>query len=188
MLIEAIREEYRRYKALAEGAFVQLSDAELAAGGPAGGSSVATIAWHVSGNLRSRFTDFLASDGEKPWREREEEFAARTVTRDELLTTWNAGWSALFDAIAGLTDQDLGRTVTIRQNPLLVCEALERSLAHTSYHVGQIVYLAKALRGPSWRYLSIPPGQSAAYNAASRSEKPADQAKAIETRTTQGHS
>jgi hypothetical protein len=164
-VIESITVEYHRYKKLAEDAIEQLEDADLSRPGPGEGNSIAIIAWHVSGNLTSRFTDFLTTDGEKPWREREEEFRARAVTRHELLAKWNGGWDVLLDTLSKLTNADLPRTVAIRGQALRVDEALHRSLAHTSYHAGQIVYLAKAFRGPAWKYLSIPPGQSAAYNA-----------------------
>jgi len=171
-IIESIRAEYLRYKALAEAAIEQLSDADLSAEGPNGGNSIAVICWHVSGNLRSRFTDFLITDGEKPWRNREEEFQGRTVTRAELLAKWEQGWDALSGALANLTDDQLQRGVTIRGEGLLVHEALHRSLAHLAYHVGQIVYLAKSLRGKDWTYLSIPPGRSDAYNKAMRQDSP----------------
>jgi hypothetical protein len=173
VIIESIRAEYLRYKALAEGAIAQLEDAALCAAAPDGRNSIAVICWHVSGNLRSRFTDFLTADGEKPWRRRDEEFESRAVTRTELLATWNDGWSVLFSALADLTDDHLHETVTIRQQPLRVHEALHRSLSHTVYHVGQIVYIAKALQGKQWRFLSIPPGQSETYNGAPRDERPA---------------
>ena len=127
-------------------------------------NSIAALVWPVSGTLTSRFTEFLTSDGEKPTRDRDSEFLARRVARGELLATWNDGWQALFEALVPLTDADLGRTVTIRGQPHTVAAALHRSLAHASYHVGQIVYIAKALRGPGWQSLSIPPGQSAAFN------------------------
>jgi hypothetical protein len=165
-VIESITAEYHRYKKLAEDAIEQLDEADLSRPGPGDGNSIAIIAWHVSGNLISRFTDFLTSDGEKPWREREEEFRVRSVTRGELLAKWNRGWAVLLATLSGLTDADLVQTVSIRGQPLRVDEALHRSLAHTSYHAGQIVYLAKAFRGAGWKYLSIPPGDSAAYNAA----------------------
>lgn len=171
-IVASLAAEYARYKALAEGAFSQLTDEQLCVTAPGDGNSVATICWHVAGNIRSRFTDFLTTDGEKPWRHREEEFQRRSVTQVELRAHWDTGWQALLDTLASLTDDDLGRTVTIRQQPLLVSEALFRSLAHVSYHVGQIVYASRALRGPSWRFLSIPPGQSDAYNAAPDKEKP----------------
>jgi uncharacterized damage-inducible protein DinB len=164
--IDSIRAEYLRYKGLAEAAIDQLSDDELSAQDPNGGNSIAVICWHISGNLRSRFTEFLTSDGEKPWRKREEEFRARTVTRAVLLSKWNEGWDALLGTLATLTDEQLELTVTIRGQPLRVHEALHRSLAHLSYHVGQIVYVAKATRGKDWKYLSIPPGKSDAVNLA----------------------
>jgi len=181
-IINSIDGEYRRYKALAEAALEQVPEASLSTPGPSGGNSLAIICWHVSGNLQSRFTDFLDSDGEKPWRQREEEFAARTVSRDDLLAKWAQGLKVLLDTLAALTDADLARSVIIRTRPLTVHEALHRSLAHTSYHVGQIVYLAHMIRGADWRYLSIPPGGSAAYNADPKLDKPSEQAGALRAR------
>ena len=163
-IVESIEGEYRRYKALAEGAIEQLDDGQLCQATGDGSNSIATIVWHVSGNLESRFTDFLEADGEKPWRDRDSEFLQRKVTRAELLEKWEKGWSVLFEALAGLNDEQLQEVVTIRGVPLSVADALHRSLAHAAYHVGQIVFLAKELRGGEWRYLSIPPGESAAYN------------------------
>lgn len=171
-IVDSIRAEYERYQALAERAFEQVSEPKLSAPGLGGGNSLTVIAWHQAGNLRSRFTDFLTEDGEKPWRNREDEFAPRVVSRAELMAHWNAGWAALYGALAALTDADLQRTVTIRGQPLEVHDALHRSLAHASYHVGQIVYLAHAHQGATWEYLSIPPGGSAAYNAAPSNETP----------------
>ena len=178
-IVESIRAEYLRYKTLAEGAIDQLDDYDLSRAGPSDGNSIAVLCWHVAGNLKSRFTDFLTSDGEKPWRQREEEFSARTVTRAELLTKWDDGWKVLLDTLAGLTDKDLEKTVTIRQQPLVVHAALHRSLSHTCYHVGQIVYVAKGFRGAKWKYLSIPPGQSDSYNQAPKYETAAAQQAAI---------
>lgn len=173
-IVESITGEFVRYKALAEAALEQLKDGELGAPAPGSGNSIATVCWHVAGNLRSRFTDFLTSDGEKPSRKREAEFEARSVTRTELLTTWETGWSALFAALAGLGDTDLGRFVKIRGQDHRVDQALHRSLAHVSYHVGQIVYAARVLRGSAWRFLSIPPGQSDAFNASMPGQLPAE--------------
>jgi uncharacterized damage-inducible protein DinB len=163
-LVDSIRAEYLRYKALAEAAIRQLDDGELSAQQTSNSNSIATICWHLSGNLRSRFTDFVTSDGEKPWRQREEEFAARPVSKAELLAKWEEGWEALLGALTDLTDEQLHATVTIRQQPLKVHEALNRSMAHLAYHVGQIVYIAKSLRGSEWTYLTIPPGRSDEYN------------------------
>lgn len=178
--IDSIAGEYRRYKALAERSLRQLAPEDLVRPGFGSGNSIATIVWHIAGNLRSRFTDFLTTDGEKPWRDREGEFAERSVTREELLEEWERGWAALFGALDELTDGDLAREVRIRRQPLTVAEALHRSLAHASYHVGQIVYVAKAFRGDEWEYLSIPPGGSAAYNREPTREKPPDQATAVD--------
>jgi len=164
-IVSSVQAEYLRYKGLAEGAIAQLSDADLVVSGPGDGNSIAVLCWHLAGNLRSRFTDFLTSDGEKPWRHREEEFSRRAITKDELLAYWEGGWAVLLETLRDLTDADLDREVTIRGQPLLVVEALHRSLAHASYHVGQIVYQARGLKGTGWRWLSIPPGQSDQYNA-----------------------
>jgi hypothetical protein len=121
----------------------------------------------------SRFTEFLTTDGEKPWRHRDEEFVARQVSRAELVEKWERGWSVLFATLGALTDQHLSQTVHIRRQKLLIVEALHRSLAHVSYHVGQIVLLAKVARGDAWGSLSIPLGQSERYNQAPDKDKPA---------------
>ena len=172
ILIESMNAEYRRYKVTAEAALAQVPENLLSSPGPSGGNSLATICWHVSGNLTARFTDFLTADGEKPWRDREEEFAARQVSRADLAAKWGEGWSVLLGTLATLGDGDLMGTVQIRGQALAVHEALHRSLAHVAYHVGQIVYLAHALCGDRWSYLTIPPGGSAAYNANPTMEKP----------------
>src|SRR6266566_309902 len=118
-----------------------------------------------TGNLKSRFTDFLNADGEKPWRNRDAEFESHPgVTSTQLFERWNEGWVVLFSALQSLSDTDLLRTVTIRGVHFQVHEALHRLLAHTSYHVGQIVYLAKSFRGSEWKTLSIPLGKSEQYN------------------------
>ena len=170
-LIESIELEYRRYKSMGEKTIDQLSHEELVVRGSPESLSIATIVWHLAGNLQSRFTDFLTSDGEKPWRHRETEFEDRQVGRDELIEKWDAGWKTLFDALASLTDADVDRTITIRGVELTVCEALHRSLAHASYHVGQMTYIGKMLRGEEWMYLTIPPGGSTEYNQAPKLEK-----------------
>lgn len=171
-IIASIEGEYRRYRELGEDAMAQLGDAEFGRAAGPGGNSIAVIVQHLSGNFVSRFTDFLDSDGEKPWRERDREFLPRDESRAELMETWARGWTVLFDALAALEDADLNRSVTIRGVPHTVSEALHRSLAHASYHVGQIVYQAKARRGAEWSYLSQPPGGSAAYHRDPTREKP----------------
>ena len=186
ILIQSLEAEFRRYKALAEGALGQVPEVTLSAPGPNEGNSLAVICWHISGNLKSRFTDFLTTDGEKPWRQRDEEFAARSVSREALLAKWDEGWNVLLGTLATLTDADLTRTVTIRGQGMAVHEALHRSLAHISYHVGQVVYVAHAIAGAGWKYLSIPPGGSAAYNAAPTREKPTAHAAAVDTSAARG--
>jgi hypothetical protein len=182
-LVASIEGEFRRYKALADAAMAQLSETELAAAGPGGGNSVVVIAWHIGGNLASRFTDFLATDGEKARRKRDEEFLPRTPSREELQAHWEKGWRILFASLAELDDSNLQATVVIRGAELPVHDALHRSLGHVSYHVGQIVYVAKALRGADWEWLSIPPGQSSAYNRNPERERAGAQAAELERRT-----
>jgi predicted DCC family thiol-disulfide oxidoreductase YuxK len=172
-LVSSVESEFQRYKTLAEGAMEQVGDAALSAPGPGDQNSIAIIVWHISGNLTSRFTDFLTTDGEKPWRHRDEEFDRREVSRAELNDKWARGWSVALAAIRSLTDADLSRVVHIRAQPVPVADALHRALAHVSYHVGQIVLLARASRGATWRYLSIPPGQSDAFNKAAAAGRPA---------------
>jgi hypothetical protein len=163
-VIQSVTAEFRRYMALGDSTLSQLNEEQLSVAGPAGGNSIAVLVWHISGNLSSRFTDFLTSDGEKAWRRRDEEFLQRTVTRAELLEKWNSGWSVLFTALSDLSDDHLRKTVAIRGQLFEVHDALHRALGHISYHVGQIVYLGKSLRGDSWNCLTIPIGGSEAYN------------------------
>ncbi len=171
-VIRSIEAEYLRYKELAERTFAQLDDSQLTMRAGETSNSIATIAWHMAGNLTSRFTDFLTTDGEKPWRHRDEEFHDRLVSQPELLAKWNAGWQVLFDTLGTLVDDDLTKTVVIRGQTLPVIDALHRSLAHAASHVGQIQFWGKVMKGTTWNYLSIPPGGSAAYNANPSLDKP----------------
>ena len=155
-IVGSLEHEYRRYKGLAEATFGQLTDEQLSHVPAVESTSIEVIAWHISGNLKSRFTDFLSTDGEKPWRDRESEFDSRQVGPDEVRRKWEDGWSVLFGSLATLSDADLGNRVSIRGESLTVHAALHRSLAHTANHVGQIVLLGKMLRGADWRSLSIP--------------------------------
>ena len=178
-VIESIRGEFVRYKALAEAAIAQTEDAELSRDPGQDGNSIATICAHVAGNLKSRFTEFLTTDGEKPWRRRDDEFLARQATRAEVLADWEAGWAVLLDTLSQLDDAHLGHTITIRRQPLRVDEALHRSLAHTAYHCGQIVLLAKNARGAAWRSLSIPRGKSDEANRTPSMQLPDEHARAL---------
>ena len=166
MLIADFRSEYARYRQLAEKALAQMPDAELNRVPAPDANSAAMIVRHMSGNLISRFTNFLTEDGEKPNRDRDREFDERPYTRAEVTELWANGFAALDEALAPLTDADLERTVTIRQQSMTVHAALARSLAHLSYHVGQIVLLARIHAAAPWESLSIPKGQSTQYNAA----------------------
>jgi uncharacterized damage-inducible protein DinB len=164
MIIEAFKDEYLRYKKLAERAIDQLAEDDLHKILGDENNSVAIIVRHISGNLKSRFTDFLTSDGEKEWRHRDGEFEDAIFSKSEILKQLNDGWKVLTDTLDSLTDDDLNKTVTIRQKPLKAIEALTRSLAHTSYHVGQIITISKIILGKNWKTLSIAKGKSAEYN------------------------
>lgn len=152
---------YRNYKSLGEKALAQVPDAHLHTELDANSNSVAVIVKHVAGNLRSRFADFLTADGEKPDRDRDGEFEMPgQASREEILRWWERGWATALSSIEALRPEDLERTVTIRREPFAVVEALNRSVTHTAYHVGQIVYLARHFAGAGWTTLSIPKGMS----------------------------
>jgi hypothetical protein len=167
--VEDLVAQFRFLKGLADKAIARLSDEELDRAIDNESNSVAVVMRHVGGNLRSRWTDFLTSDGEKPDRHRDSEFEAPR-SRAEAAAIWDAGWKALFEALGALTPADLLKTVFIRGEAHSVVKAANRSLQHTAYHVGQIVLLAKHLRSADWQSLSIPRGQSETFN---RSAKPA---------------
>ena len=172
-VIASLRDEFKRYKALAEAAVAQVRDDELTRLGPGGGNSIDMLVRHLAGNIRSRFTDFRTSDGEKPWRRRDDEFEPASLSRTAVMDEWSHAWDVLLGEVEKLHDSDLSTTVTVRGQSLRVDEALHRSLAHTAYHVGQIVYLAKELRAGDWRTLSIPKGKSEEYNRNATREKAA---------------
>jgi hypothetical protein len=158
--------EFRKTKAGCEKAISQIDDAGLHARVNAHQNSVAVIMQHVGGNLVSRFTDFLTTDGEKPNRDRENEFVDRKLSRSELMALWERGWSCLFTAIAPLTDADLSKTVMIRNEPHSVSKALLRAATHLSWHASQFALIGKHLQGEAWKYLTIPPKESAEFNRA----------------------
>jgi uncharacterized damage-inducible protein DinB len=182
-VVGAIEAEYWRYKLLGESTLAQLDDEAVCRVPAQESNSVAVVLWHVAGNLESRFTDFLTSDGEKPWRDRDAEFEDRLVSRADAVAKWDRGWAVVLDSLRGLADEDLARRVTVRGQSLTVAEALSRSLAHTAYHVGQIVFLGKMWRGTGWACLSIPRGASRAYNANPGNEKPSAHATALQERS-----
>lgn len=155
---------FRQYKKMAEGAMAQVSDEQLFATLDGEMNSIALIVKHMTGNMRSRWTDFLTTDGEKPDRDRDTEFLSPPATRAELMERWENGWKLVFAAIEPLSDADLGRTVTIRGEAHSVMQAIHRQVAHYSSHVGQIVFLAKHLASANWKSLSVPRNRSAEFN------------------------
>ena len=158
---------FRYYKKLAERAIEQCPDEGLFTILDSESNSIAIIVKHMAGNMRSRWTNFLTSDGEKPDRNRDSEFAEPPMTRAELLAIWGQGWKYLFDALEPLTDADLARTVTIRTEPHSVMQAINRQMGHYTYHLGQIAFLAKhfAAQSGRWTALTIPRKKSAEFNA-----------------------
>jgi Protein of unknown function (DUF1572) len=162
--IENALEEFRGLKELADKAIAQVSDEELFRAIDPESNSIAVIMKHLAGNMRSRWTDFLNSDGEKPDRRRDTEFVTDDEDRRVLEERWESGWRALFEAVGPLAGEDLMRTVTIRREPHTIVEAVNRQLTHYGEHVGQIIFLAKHLKSSEWRTLSIPRGQSEAVN------------------------
>jgi hypothetical protein len=155
---------FRNYKKLAERAIEQVSDDEFFAMIDDEANSIALIVKHIAGNLRSRWTDFLTSDGEKADRNRDSEFEIIADTRESLMQFWETGWQTLFDAIEPLTPDDFSKTITIRGEPHTIVEAINRQLTHYAYHVGQIVLLAKHFRSREWKTLSVPKNRSAEFN------------------------
>ena len=166
LYLDEIFRGLRGHKRLADEAIAQLTDEQFFAQPDPESNSVAIIVKHLAGNFRSRFTDFLTSDGEKPDRDRDQEFLmTRETSRDELLRWWEQNWELLFDTVNSLEPGDLGRTVTIRGQPHTVLQALNRASGHCAYHVGQITFLAKHWKGAEWKSLSVPKGESEQFNA-----------------------
>lgn len=157
LFLREIRQRFAGQKAQAEKVFAQLEVPDWHAKLGDSANSVAVLARHIAGNLRSRYTDFLTTDGEKPDRNREGEFTPTSLSPAEIMAEWDSGWEALLGAAAALRSEDLWRTVTIREQDHAVLDALLRTLDHNGHHVGQIVMLGKHLRGAGWRYISIPP-------------------------------
>ena len=155
---------FRQYKLLGERAMAQVSDEQLFASLDEESNSIAIIVKHMTGNMRSRWTDFLTTDGEKPNRNRDSEFVDPPATREALTREWEDGWARVFAAIEPLTDADLGRTVTIRGEAHSVMQAINRQLAHYPQHIGQIILLAKHYAGGAWQTLSVARNRSAEYN------------------------
>lgn len=162
--LTSVRKQFAYYKQLGEQTMAQLSDAELFALPNENSNSIAIIVQHLWGNMLSRWTDFLHSDGEKEWRNRDAEFESAAINREWLLQRWEEGWQCLFNALDTLTDADLERIIYIRNQGHTVAEAINRQLAHYPYHIGQMVFIGKWMRNENWQNLSIPKGNSQQYN------------------------
>ena len=155
---------FRQYKGLAERAMEQITDEQLFATLDTESNSIAIIVKHLAGNMRSRWTDFLTTDGEKPDRRRDKEFILPPPTRRDLLEAWEDGWKRLFETLESLSEEDLKRTITIRGEAHSAMQAVNRQVAHYGLHVGQIVLLAKHFAGSEWKPISVPRGQSVEFN------------------------
>lgn len=163
-VLSACLSEFKKIREMCESAVVQLDDTSLHLQVNPHQNSISVIMQHMAGNMLSRFTDFITSDGEKPTRNRESEFQDQMLSRADLLELWDRGWQTLFTALSPLTDQDLGRVITIRGQAHSVFQAINRQTAHYAFHMGQILLIGKHLLGDRWKHLTIPPGGSDAFN------------------------
>jgi hypothetical protein len=161
--LQVVQKRFNNVKEQGDKALAQLEEAQLHWAYNVESNSIAVIVKHVSGNMISRWTDFLTTDGEKSTRNRDDEFMDSLHTKEAMLVAWEKGWQVFLDALASLTESDLQRYVTIRGEQLAVIDAIERQMAHYAQHVGQIIYIAKQVKGSAWQTLSIPKGQSQAF-------------------------
>jgi len=162
--LQSIQKQFEYYKTLGEKTFEQLEDKDLFWQYNEESNSIAIMVNHLWGNMRSRWTDFLTTDGEKEWRKRDEEFENNIASREELLKKWNEGWDCLFSALNAITSDNFDNTVYIRNMGHTVVEAINRQYAHYAYHVGQIIFLGRMIKGDAWQSLSIPKNASKTYN------------------------
>jgi len=171
--LETAIRRLKYYKDLGDKTFVQLNEWDFHYQPNDESNSIATIIQHMAGNMLSRWTNFLTEDGEKEWRKRDEEFEIHQYTKQELIELWEKGWTCFLDTLSGLKKKDLKKKVSIRQEALTVIDAINRQLAHYPYHIGQIIFLAKIIKNKSWQNLSIPKGNSQAYNQSAEVKDPA---------------
>ena len=162
--LQSVRKQFEYYQLLGERTFAQLQDEELLWQYNPESNSIAITVNHLWGNMMSRWTDFLTTDGEKEWRQRDTEFEDLIKTREQLLAKWNAGWECLFKALDSINEDNFDTVIYIRNMGHTIVEAINRQLAHYAYHVGQIVFIGRMIRGKEWQSLSIPKGGSKAYN------------------------
>ena len=156
--LESVIKRFKEYKELADKSFARLKDDDFHFTPNEASNSIAVIIQHMHGNMMSRWTNFLSEDGEKDWRKRDDEFEIHDFTQQQLINKWEEGWKILLDVLESLKPADLSGTITIRNQPLIVIDAINRQLAHYSSHVGQIIYIAKWIRNQEWQSLSIPKG------------------------------
>lgn len=164
ILLNTAVKRFQFYKDLGDKTFAQIPEEGFNFQPNEASNSIAVIIQHMSGNMLSRWTNFLTEDGEKAWRNRDEEFETHTYSKAELIAMWEKGWQCMFDALSPLTEHDLLKTIYIRTEGQSVIDAIHRQLAHYAYHVGQVVYLGRLFKNTGWQSLSIPKGKSAAYN------------------------
>lgn len=164
--LNSIKKQFEYYKSVGEKTFDQLNEDDFFWQYNQQTNSIAVIVNHLWGNMKSRWTDFLISDGEKEWRNRDLEFEAVIQTKDELLTKWNDGWKCLFDALNSITDENFDSEIYIRNQSHSIVEAVNRQFAHYSYYIGQIVYIGRMIKGKDWKSLTIPMGKSSDFNKA----------------------
>lgn len=171
--INTVTRRLKYYKDLGDKTFEQLSESDFHYQPNAASNSIAIIIQHMHGNMMSRWTNFMTEDGEKEWRQRDEEFEMYNYDRRKLINLWEEGWKCFFDALGSLNKKDLRKKIHIRQEPLTVMDAINRQLAHYPYHIGQIVYIGRMIKIETWKNLSIPKGQSIVYNSSADTKDPA---------------
>lgn len=163
--LQSVTKQFEYYKMLGDKTMARVKDADLFRQFNEDSNSISTIVQHLWGNMMSRWTDFLTTDGEKEWRNRDAEFENKVTSREALLQLWDEGWECLFNALGRLTENDLEKIIFIRNQGHTVTEAINRQLAHYPYHIGQMVYIGKMICGSAWDSLSIPKGNSGSYNS-----------------------
>jgi len=162
--LNSVTKRFNEYKALGEKTFDQLKDEEMHYQPNEASNSIAVIIQHLHGNMLSRWVNFLTEDGEKEWRKRDEEFETHQFSKEQLIEKWNEGWKVFLDTLESLKEDDLLKTITIRSQPIVVIDAINRQMAHYSYHIGQIVYIGRWIKCDAWQSLSIPKNRSKEFN------------------------
>ena len=171
--LSTVIKRLKYYKELGEKTFEQLEEKDFHLLPTSESNSIAVIVQHLTGNMVSRFTNFLIEDGEKEWRQRDDEFEIHQLSKQQVIDLWNKGWQCCFEALESLTENDLLTIIYIRKEPLTVVDAINRQLAHYPYHIGQIIYIGRMIKNKDWKNLSIPKGQSLQYNRGDQLKDPA---------------